>query len=201
MKKKENRLHALEALNTRWCDLLISSQKGEQEAYRLFLGELAKKMERIVTPKFQDHSRAEDVVQEILLGVHKALATFDSSSSACSWVYAIARHKINDSLRVIYREDKRFMGGEVDFNLVDFICLVDEGFLQFEAQETLQELFEELNEEQRTVLRLTKLEGLSVDETAAQMGLSVSNVKVLTHRAMKQLKGLVNAPPHEGAQS
>lgn len=61
------------------------------------------------------------------------------------------------------------------------------------ATEQVSELLEELGEEQRAVIMLRVLAGLSLEETANVLGKSVGSVKQLQRRGLLRLKDVVTA--------
>lgn len=75
---------------------------GDKVAYSEFLTVLS----RFLRPRLMrslPSSAVEDALQETLMAIHKSLHTLDLSRSLASWVSAIAHYKIQDQLRVIYR--------------------------------------------------------------------------------------------------
>ncbi len=128
----------------------------------------------------------EDLVQETLLALHLQRGTYDPALPVSAWAVAIARHKLVDLWRRRGRRD----------NLHDAIEDVDEQLLVADrgdggARRDLAILLKDLPDAQRQAIVLTKLEGLSVAEAAAQTGASESAIKVQVHRGLKRLAALV----------
>lgn len=131
----------------------------------------------------QDANFARDISQEVLLAIHQKRHTYDPEQPFLPWVFGIARHKLADWQRKSFSE-----GRWIDVRAeVDDISR-PESTPDPQAEGNLQALLRALPAKQREVLELTKLQGLSVAETAARTGLSEANVKVLTHRGMAALK-------------
>jgi RNA polymerase sigma-70 factor (ECF subfamily) len=72
--------------------------------------------------------------------------------------------------------------------LFDWCCLPEEDFQTSEARSELERAIAELPETLRAVFVLRELEGLSTDETAQVLNVSVANVKVRLHRARLWLR-------------
>lgn len=68
---------------------------------------------------------------------------------------------------------------------------VDDGLRPDLASRDVKVLLDRLPADQARVIRLHKLNELSVEETAAATGKSPSAVKVIVHRGLKKLQGLV----------
>lgn len=129
----------------------------------------------------------EDIVQESLLAIHNKRHTYDQKQPLGAWVHAIAKYKLVDFLR----------GRGVRESLNDSMEDVSElfAYTDFEAAEArrdIMKLLDQLPEKQRMPIIHTKLEGLSVEEAALNMGMSVSAVKVGVHRGLKKLASLVS---------
>ena len=165
--------------------LMRRSQDGDAAAYRALLEELERVAQRYVrralgVRRGMDASRCEDVVQEILLGVHAKRHTHDPVQFFLPWFYAIARYKVIDEIR-------RIVAARKTDSLTDELD-VAAPWSDVTAGLDVEDLLRTLPEKQRTLLRLVKLEGLSIEETSGRTGYSESDVKVSIHRALKALR-------------
>jgi RNA polymerase sigma-70 factor (ECF subfamily) len=165
--------------------LMVRAQEGDGTAYRALLMQLEHLAQRYVrralgVRRGMDASRCEDVVQEILLGVHAKRHTHSPVQFFLPWFYAIARYKVIDEIRRIVaarRTDSLSDDLEVAAHEPDWTAALD-----------VEDLLRTLPEKQQVLVRLVKLEGLSVAETAGRTGYSESDVKVRVHRALKALR-------------
>jgi len=128
----------------------------------------------------------EDLVQETLIAVHNQRATYDARQPLTAWVYAIARYKLVDLLR--RRAGREALHEPFDDEAALFATSADQSQ---DAKRDVARLLGRLPERQRLPIVRTKLEGRSVEETAAMTGMSVSAVKVNIHRGMKALARLI----------
>jgi RNA polymerase sigma-70 factor (ECF subfamily) len=168
--------------------LMLRGLAGDGAAQHELLSELA----RLFPPFFRRRLRdgagdVDDLVQEVLIAVHTRRATYDPTQPFTAWVYAIARYKMIDHVR-------RHRGRV-------FIAIDDAGELAAAetadggtAMSDLDRLMRELPEGQRAAIRETKLEGLSVSEASARLGMSESAVKVNVHRGLKALAARLGRP-------
>ena len=163
--------------------LLVQGLAGDGAAYRDFLQATAGHLRAFLRRRLQRWpDEVEDLVQESLLAIHNQRLTYDTSVPVTSWVYAIARYKLIDWLRRHARremlndplddENELFTSADADAN---------------EAQRDLGQLLETLPAQQRAAIVHTKLDGLSVRETAAALEISEASVKVAVHRGLKFL--------------
>ncbi len=165
--------------------LMVKAQAGDTAAYRALLEELERLAQRYVrralgVGRGMDASRCEDVVQEILLGVHAKRHTHSPVQFFLPWFYAIARYKVIDEIRRIVaarRTDSLSDDLDVAAHETDWSAALD-----------VEDLLKTLPEKQRTLVKLVKLEGLSIEEASGRTGYSESDVKVSIHRALKALR-------------
>ncbi len=130
----------------------------------------------------------EDLTAEVFLQVVKALGQFDGGESDFrSWVFVIAHRKVIDDSR----SRKRRPLEPASFETLE--TRASTGNVEDEALENLSELYfrrlmVDLTPEQRDVLLLRILGGLTVPEVAAAMGRRTGAVAALQRRALSTLR-------------
>ncbi|RUU11124.1 sigma-70 family RNA polymerase sigma factor [Mesorhizobium sp. USDA-HM6] len=150
---------------------------GDERAYADFLHRIAALVRGFVRRKIvQGGVDPEDVVQETLLAIHVKRHTWREDAPVLPWVYAIARFKLIDAFR---RRGRRI---EVE---IDEIA---ETFAEPEA-ETVSErdiarALDGLPPAQRSVVSSISVDGHSIGETAAKLGVSETAVRVSLHRGL-----------------
>ena len=165
----------------------LAAQDGDEQAYRRALTLIAGRLRSFFLRRLRGlPDEVEDLVQETLMAVHLKRGTHDPSLPVTAWVLSIAKYKLVDFWRRRGRHE----------SLHDDIDQVDESELVLEEPAAgtaldLGKLLMQLPQAQRLAIELTKIRGLSVAETAAQMNCSESVVKVNVHRGMKRLEALV----------
>jgi len=127
------------------------------------------------------HEHAEDLVQETLIAVHTQRHTFDPTAMFAPWLYAIARYKLIDCYR---RRGSRGREQTIDDASALFATRNDTAV---EARCDVQAMLARLPPRHRGPIELVKLQGLSVAEAAARLGMGESAVKVGIHRGLKTL--------------
>jgi RNA polymerase sigma-70 factor (ECF subfamily) len=163
---------------------MARANTGDAEAYAELLEEVGSVMHQYLRRRFGAGDFAEDCVQECLLAIHRARATYDPARQFRPWMFAIVRHKAIDMLRrrgTRYRHMAEQRGSEEPPapNADPAVAL--------QAAEVLRGLAPEY----RDALLMTKLEGRSLDEAARQAGVSVSAMKSRVHRGIKQVRRLL----------
>ncbi len=163
---------------------MASAQRGCENDYRVLLEELGTAVDRYLCSRFGRQHFIEDCVQESLLAVHQARHTYAPDRPFRPWLFAIVRHKAIDSLRRQRHQDK------IAEKRQQSACL-DTGAGQQHAPEAELvggRLLDALSTDHREVITLTRILGLSTAETAAQLSISESAVKVRVHRALGKLR-------------
>jgi RNA polymerase sigma-70 factor (ECF subfamily) len=172
-----------------WARLMRAAQAGDAVCYDRLL--------RAVTPFIRNLSRrycrnpdlAEDVVQDVLLTVHRIRHTWDPGRPFSPWLAAIAARRGIDRIRRDARISRHEVSDELALETFANPAANNEsGALR--AVEAIEPLLAALPERQRLALEAVKIRGLSVAEAASESGQSVAALKVNVHRAVKALRQL-----------
>ena len=173
--------------------LLQAAQAGDRRAIEALLLQHQERIYRFGMRFCGDASDAEDITQETLLAMAKALPRFEGRSSLSTWLYSVAR-----SFCIKKRRKSKFAPSEL--HTLDEVTerasavgksAADQPEGALAAKQLEQELdhaIQGLEPEQREVLVLRDIEGLSAAEVAEVLDLSVSAVKSRLHRARLKLR-------------
>jgi RNA polymerase sigma-70 factor (ECF subfamily) len=170
----------LKTRSEQWRGLMLAAQAGERYAYDRLLGELDTWLRRYYARRLP-HPASDDARQDALLAIHAARHTYIPSQPFGPWVAAIARYKWIDHLRAA----SRF----ASLSLPDDVPAADRSEAAISAI-TVNELLGRLKPAQACVIRLVKLQGVSVKTAASTTGQSAALVKVNIHRGLKKLAAL-----------
>lgn len=179
-----------------WHLLACQSIAGDKDSYRKLLSEIGPFLKARTLRLAPSRELAEDMAQETLIAIHKALPTFDPSRSFIPWLAAITKYKSIDLLRQWSRHKDHEMTGEKvnqwvaeTFGGEDPNDTIDEGL-----DDELEAAIGKLPAKQAKALKLLKIEGLTVKEAAAETGWSEASIKTSAHRAYKALAKILTAP-------
>lgn len=145
-----------------------------------------------------NHEDTDDLAQEVFVQVYESLGHFRKESELTTWIYRIA---VNESLDFLRRKKrkKRFaylisLVG-IDENKQGTVPAAAENpqreLENNERKEILIRAIGKLPEAQQTAITLSKIEGFRNKEIASVMGISLSAVEALIHRAKKNLHKLL----------
>lgn len=160
--------------------MMVGGLDGDADAYTALLRALVPLLRAFFGRRLRDAgSDVEDLVQETMMAVHTRRATYDRERPFTAWAYSVARYKMID----------HFRRGRVTVPIEGLEdILIAEGFEDAcNARMDVDRLLGGLSSKQARAIRSTRIDGLSVSETAESAGLSESDVKVSVHRGLRAL--------------
>ena len=160
------------------------SLAGDQRAYAELLQQTSGLLRPFLVKRLSFTNEVDDLLQEILISIHKARHTYDGNRPYKPWMFAIARFRLQDHLRAYY-SDQLYRADDLS-EWEDFLHEdVTESVISYES---ISGEVERLPEKQATILRLIHQEGYTAREVAAKIGMTESAVKVAAHRAYRILR-------------
>ena len=174
-------------------EFILSLQKGDPQAFKQLVETWQNMVYNTVLSIVQDIQEAEDVSQEVFIQVYQSVKNFRGDAKLSTWIYRVAVTKALDAERKKKTKKrvanlKSWIGlGEKEEEAAHF----NHPGVQLDNKELAAVLFkamQKLPENQRIAFTLIKAEGLSYDETAEIMNVSVKAVEALMHRAKENLR-------------
>ena len=176
--------------------LVRAAVAGDRAAFSALMRTWRGPVFRFARRLLHDDAAAEDVLQDTFLTVHQRLSTLRADGSLKSWLFAIARSQVLMQRRRRVGEPKTYEPMESLRELG-----VDAGWGEPMDAQALTErlehhvLFEKalkrLDDEEREVLLLRDVQGLSGEDTAEALGLTLPGMKSRLHRARLRLVAAV----------
>jgi RNA polymerase sigma-70 factor, ECF subfamily len=176
--------------------LLEGLRTGQEAAYETLILRYEQPVFSLVSRLLDDSADASDVVQEIFLKVFRKVASFRGESSLRTWIYRIAVNEARNQRRWFGRHRRREVcldapPGEAQSH-EDW--LRDPGrspfdiALDHETQALIEDALKDVNPAFRTALVLREIEGLSYDEIAEILEISLGTVKSRILRGREALR-------------
>ncbi len=173
-----------------WGGLMAAAQNGDAAAYRRLLSEILPFVRAIVRRHHATPDRVEDVLQDVLLTIHRVRNTYDPSRPFTNWLAAIAHRRSIDAVRRKIRTD-----ATETFSPIAYETYADPAanrdISAHESSAVLNEAIAALPPGQRQAVELLRLRELSLAEASAESGQSVGALKVSLHRAIRALRGIL----------
>jgi RNA polymerase sigma factor (sigma-70 family) len=167
----------------KWRCLMVAAQGGQSQAYEQLLRELDAWLRRYYASRLPC-AAAEDAKQDALLAIHASRRAYAPSRPFGPWVAAIARYKWIDHVRDASRHAAQAL---------DHKILVQDQEQTATIGIAVDDLLGQLKPAQARVIRLVKLQGVSIKGASCATGQSAALVKVNVHRGLKKLAAVVAA--------
>ena len=150
-------------------------------------GPLRRYLERLVG----NRATADDLLQDTLLKIARALPGFEGRSSVKNWAFTIATRVATDHFR---RPHSRAQMVEIDETGPNHVldAEIDQRLVIDEMSGCVREVIDSLPEDYRTALVLHDLEGQTAATVAEIAGCSLATAKIRIHRARRRLKQALN---------
>jgi RNA polymerase sigma factor (sigma-70 family) len=166
-------------------DLLRAANRGDERAYAEFLRQVAPIVRGIARSRGAGLGSdvIEDIVQETLLAIHQKRHTWREDMALRPWLYAIVRYKVIDAFRA--------RGRRVQVPIEDFAeVLPAEPVPDPTERHDAERVIGRLDPRSARIMRAIGLEGASIAEISAELGMTEVAVRVALHRGLKRLASL-----------
>ena len=179
---------------------MAQARQGDAEAFTELTERYQRNIFRLAQNITQNREDAEDVLQETFLKAYQHLPEFEGHSKFYTWIVRIA---VNESLmklrkrkwdKTVWLDEPVTVGEDT---VAREIAVWEDNPEQRYSQEELREILDKavngLAPPYRTVFALRDMEGLSTEETAEALDLSIPAVKSRLLRARLQLRDKLTA--------
>lgn len=166
---------------------MAAYQSGEAPAFERLYQRLAPKIRKYLISLTLNVPRAEDLLQETFLQIHRSRHTYAAPRPVEPWAFGVARHVYLMDCRAWAR--RRRLEVEPDDVLPELpVPPASEGS---EDRSLLRRAVAGLPEDRRETLLLHHVWGFSFQEIAGMLGIREGAAKVRAHRARRQLQDLL----------
>ncbi len=167
--------------------LMVGYQAGEPESFDRLYAALAPAFRRFLSSQLRDAARAEDVVQETFLQLHRARHTYDPGLPFEPWAWAIARHVLLMERR---RRARRREVALPDPD-VEIASAASSPEAVEMARNELDRALSGLTEKRRRAVLLHHREGLSFDEVGNRLGIRATAARLQASRGIRMLRDIL----------
>lgn len=164
--------------------LMVRYQGGDARAVEELVRRLSPSLMGFLMAWLVSPSDAEDMLQECWFRIHRSRHTFRPGQPVLPWIFAIARHTRLDGYRRRSRRERREL-------LMAEPQERPQRAPRVAQQPDIWRLLEALPPQQREVIVLLKISGMSLHEVARATGATVGAVKQRAHRAYAKLRELL----------
>ncbi len=175
--------------NRQWSEWMVRAQAGDQRAYESLLRECVPFIAKVARGKGVPADRVDDVVQDVLVTVHRARHTYDPGRPFTAWLRVIAQRRAIDVLRRSWRQNSREIYAPLAIeSYTDPGPQASDGWEKSGFSAQLAKAMARLSPGQREAVERLTLQEQSLCEAAAATGRSKGALKVNLHRALNALR-------------
>ncbi len=175
-------------------DLFHAAKRGNFDAFEQIVRRYSDRIYRLAFGMLKSPSDAEEVVKDTFLNAWKSIDSFRADSKPTTWIYRLAANTALTRLRT--KQGRPVLGfeevpngaslsGEVELlgSPTAWSRQPDEKLLTTELGSVIDKAVDILPEKYRLVLLLRDVEGLSNEDVASTVGLTIPTVKSRLHRS------------------
>jgi RNA polymerase sigma-70 factor (ECF subfamily) len=186
--------------------LIKELKKGRPEAYEKLYAQHVRRIGRIAK-SYLGVDDVEDVIQEVFIKIYKNIKKFRGDSSLSTWIYRITVNVCKDMLAKKHRKKEILTSfgleeeEEKSFpEPIEEIKPSDE-FLKEVSAEEIHKAIETLSQDDRLLITLREIEGMSYTEIADVVGKPIGTVKSKLHYARERLKEILEGTKSQSGES
>lgn len=170
-------------------DLISAIRRGDDEAFARLVAKYKRRVFGLAARFARDRDELEDICQNVFIKVYEHIPSFRNEAPFEHWLTRVAVRTCHDALRRRRHEKHNLRLDEWVFQIGDQREQARHEARQ--ARDLLNHALSRLTPDERLVITLLELEGLTVREISGLTDWSEANVKVRAHRARKALKRIV----------
>ncbi len=173
---------------------MAAAQAGDRPAYAALLRDCVPVIQAVARRQGVAPSRVDDVVQEVLLTVHRVRHTYDPARSFTAWLRVIAQRRTVDLLRRQGRQSARELHVPLAYEgHSDPAANPERSLEQGREADVLRAAIAALPAGQREAVEQLGLQERTLAEAAGATGRTTGALKVNLHRALKALRASFSA--------
>lgn len=169
--------------------LIARIAKGDENALEQLYHGYYNRLLRFITRTTGRADRVEDVINEVMYVVWQKAGTYNQNCRPSTWIFGIAYNKARKSMQKSRLERAESLDSIDSEN--SLFGQHDDELKRLEMQNWLENAFEVLSPEQRTVVELTYFHGMHYNEIAELMACPENTVKTRMYHARKKLASIL----------
>lgn len=159
-------------------------QDGDIQAFDALHRALAEPLRAYLCSLTRDRIRADDLLQETFLQIHRSRASYRRDRPVRPWAFGVARYVFLMDRRSRHSRPRDALRESAEFDRPTTELFED----SIVVREALGRRLDYLTEAQREALLLHHVWGYSFGEIAERLGIHVSTAKVRAHRGVARLR-------------
>jgi RNA polymerase sigma-70 factor, ECF subfamily len=182
-------------------DIIAAILGGNKDVYGVLVQRYQKPIFNLMYRMTRSHDDALDLAQETFIKAYENLNHFKKGARFFPWLYTIGFNHVRNfkrrdrvSVRLFSRDCE-----EEKISLENPSRQEEQMCIQLDARR-LDQALQDLPTDYREAVILHYREGLSMEDIATALQLSISGAKMRVHRGIKKLREMISGDHHEGKQ-
>src|SRR5512146_202598 len=164
--------------------ILRKAQSGDERAFSLIVRAYETPVFNYVLRLVGDRSLAEDLTQEVFLRVFQGLQRFSLRCKFTTWLFQVTKNRVLDELRAVERRPRL----SVALEDVPPLEIVDQPVERLEMIDAVWRAVNELNVDLKMALLMRDVVGLSYNEIADSLEITLATVKWRIFKAREDVQ-------------
>jgi RNA polymerase sigma-70 factor (ECF subfamily) len=164
--------------------VLRKAQRGDERAFSLIVRAYEVPVFNYVMRLVGERSLAEDLTQEVFLRVYQGLPSFSLRSRFTTWLFQVTKNRVLDELRAVERRPRAVVAIED----VPPLEVLDTPLEQLEEMDAVWRAIHGLNVDLKMALLLRDVVGLSYNEIADSLEITLATVKWRIYKAREEVQ-------------
>src|SRR5213076_1218082 len=165
-------------------DVLRRAQRGDERAFALILRAYETPIFNYVHRVVGDRALAEDFTQEVFVRVYQALPRFSLRCKFTTWLFQVTKNRVLDELRAVERRPR----STVTLDDIPPLEIADQPVERLEAIDAVWRAVTDLNVDLKMALLLRDVVGLSYNEIADSLEVTLATVKWRIFKAREDVQ-------------
>jgi len=169
--------------------LVTKIRQNDKDAFKTLYDRYSRKIYFFSLKYISDTAEVEDLVQSVFINVWQSRKSLDPDNSVKSYIYKAAVNYIYNYLKR-KKIQNRFIESQIQKDEI-YSNLTYEQVFFHDLERTINNVVETLPAQQQKIFQLNRTEGLTEQEIAKKLDLSVRTVENQTYRALKKIKAIL----------
>lgn len=180
-------------------EIIENILKGNVDSFSELIEKYEKMIYNLAYRILNNYSDAEDVTQEVFLKIYKNIEKCKGKQSIKTWVYTITYNTCIDAIRknkgknnISLDKNLDYDDSEYSFELPSNEPTPEAYLLNKESIKDIENAISKLSENNKALIFLRDIKGLSYNEISEVMDMNIGTVKSRLNRARNSLKNILN---------
>ncbi|MDD3766584.1 MAG: sigma-70 family RNA polymerase sigma factor [Eubacteriales bacterium] len=169
-------------------ELIAKAAKGDISAFEQLVADYQSMVYNIALKLLCNTEDAADAAQDALIKVYRNIGSFNGKSKFSTWIYRITYNTCLDKMRKSKNQEYELL----DDTAVDTASTPQSALMDKERAQIIQKAIYSLPHDQKTVIVMRDIHGLSYDEIADVLNCSLGTVKSRINRARIKLREMLS---------